>query len=77
MSHKFRSLMLRGTFGVGLAVLAVTGAATQALGFDGDWRIDQGRLVLTPRSETSTAPLCATLAHDRASLARALASERG
>ena len=77
MSNPYRTLMLRGRLGVALACLAVAGATTQALGFDGELRFEHGHLVLVPRSATPEALLCARSSDGTQSLLANRRVERG
>jgi hypothetical protein len=46
MHRSLTPLLLRGLLGTALSVAAVAAAATQAARFEGEVRLDQGRLVL-------------------------------
>ena len=66
MQRSLRPLLLRGAFGVAFSFAAVASAATEAARFEGDWRFEQGRLVLMTAAEAMAsqcaAPLRAPLA---------------
>jgi hypothetical protein len=52
MSHRLDSLLLRGVFGATLSLAVLVGAASQAVGFQGEWRFENGRLVLETVAES-------------------------
>ena len=65
MQRSLRPLLLRGAFGVAFSFAAVASAATEAARFEGDWRFEQGRLVLVSAAEAMAgqcaAPMSAPL----------------
>ncbi len=46
MQRNLRQVFIRGALGTTLSIVAVAAAATQAAGFDGEIRIQNGRFVL-------------------------------
>jgi hypothetical protein len=65
MQRNLNSLLLRGLLGLALSLVAVAAAATQAIRFSGEVRLDAGRLVLV---ETPTEASCALTAEAAAPL---------
>lgn len=54
MQRSLRPMLLRGSFGVALSLAVVASAATQAARFEGDWRLEEGRLVLIDSADALT-----------------------
>jgi hypothetical protein len=52
MQRRLKPVFLRGVLAVGLSIAAISAAATQAVGFEGDIRFEQGRLVLVDAVDT-------------------------
>ena len=60
MHPRLHSVLLRGLLATVLSVVAVAAAATQAVRFEGEVRLDAGRLVLVEQSAADAQ--CATSA---------------
>lgn len=76
MQRSLRQVYIRGSLGTVLSIAAVAAAASQAVSFDGEIRIEQGRLVLVDARDVAKQCLVTARSGSTAELAQLKARPR-